>query len=73
VEVDEGVLAKLRDFFSGMKILRSTEILALAYEKGFFSQYKGMEEEAFHAAEYAARNAGCSISAKELSEYERLK
>ena len=73
VEINDNIAQKLGEFVYGINAIRSTEILALAYEKGFFSQYEGIEKEAFHAAEYAARNAGCSISAKELAEYERIK
>lgn len=73
VDLNESAGVKLEELLSGVKVFRSSELLALAYGKGFFDGYKPVAADAFHAAEYAARNAGCSISAKELAEYEKLK
>ncbi len=73
VQVNTEAAAKLGEILGGIKVIRSTEILAMAFEKGFFTQYGELEENAFHAAVHAARNAGCSITGKELTEYERMK
>ena len=55
-----------------MVAVRSTEILAVAFEKGYFDGYRNRADEAFHAALYAVRNAGCSITTHELLEYQEV-
>ncbi len=53
-------------------VIRSTEVLAVAAEKGFFRDYGADEGEAARAAMHALRYAGCSITRRELDEYEQL-
>ena len=53
-------------------VIRSTEIVAVAAEKGFYRDYGVDEAEAARAAMHALRYAGCSIARRELDEYEQL-
>ncbi len=72
VKVNQKALDELNRQLQGMAAVRSTEILAVAFEKGFFDGYGKNADAAFHAALYAVRNAGCSITTHELLEYQEL-
>ncbi len=64
----------LRDFRKAAyyPVIRSTEIIAIAAEQGFFRDYAEDEGEAARAAMHALRYAGCSVTRRELEEYEKL-
>ncbi len=65
----------LSRFISGLNnldVIRSTEMIYLAYKNGFFSNYEGIEKEAAVAALYKLKYSGCAISFKELEEYEKM-
>ncbi len=65
----------LSKFLSGMHhmdVVRSTELVYLAYKKGFFSNYEGLEHSAITAALYKLKYSGCAIGFRELEEYEKL-
>lgn len=64
--------SELKKILQGMNCIRSTEILAMAFEKGYFESFGKNEEKAFHASLYAVRKAGCSITTHELLEYQEL-
>ncbi len=70
VRISEASLNKLKDKLRGFSALRSTEIIAIAYENGYYSSFGEDETDAFHAAAYALRQAGCSITSHELADYE---
>jgi len=71
--VNEPALQRFADKTKGIRIIRSAEIVAAAAEKGFFKQYRGLENQAFHAALQALRRAGCSMTENELKEYAQFK
>ena len=71
VKVSQSSLNQLRQRIESFTALRSTEILAVAFENGYFEPFKEDEADAFHSATYALRQAGCSITSAELAEYER--
>lgn len=56
-------------FFTGFKFIRSTELIYIAYKKGFV---KIGNHDALDALLYAMKFNGCSISDEEISEIERL-
>ncbi|MCK4319570.1 hypothetical protein KAW38_03300 [Candidatus Micrarchaeota archaeon] len=62
-------LQKIHNITQGMKIFRSTEILAYAYEKGFFKSYGELEGDAVESALYSLKYSGCSIGFNEIEEY----
>lgn len=70
VKVNQKALENLNRLVQNMNAVRSTEILAIAFEKGFFDGYGKNAENAFHASLYSLRNAGCSITTHELLEYQ---
>ncbi len=69
VKVNQKALSALADLLDGITALRSTEVLAVAVEKGYFAGFGKNAVPAFQAALYALRNAGCSITTAELEEY----
>lgn len=73
IEADGRRLANWRQRVFGIRVVRSSEILTVAAEKGFFKGFGADAAQAFHAAVYALRNAGCSLTAKELAAYSQLK
>lgn len=54
-----------------IQVLRSTEILYFASKKGYFNDFKN-QKKTLNAALQALKYAGCSISEKELQEYETI-
>lgn len=54
---------------SGLCALRSSELVMLAYEKGYFKHFQKLQREAVEAALYKMKYAGCSISYAEIDEY----
>lgn len=56
----------------GITCMRSAELLAYAYRKGFFDEYKENRDTAFKASVYSLREAGCSLTSTEILEYEAL-
>lgn len=68
VSIDNAALAELSSLTAGLAIIRSAEIVAIAYEKGYFRKFKGLEKKAFEAALYAIKFKGCSIGFEEINE-----
>ena len=52
-------------------IVRSTELLAFAYEQGFMDQWRN-KREALIAALYRLKYNGCGVTIEELDEYQKL-
>ncbi|MEM4165841.1 MAG: hypothetical protein QW153_03055 [Candidatus Bilamarchaeaceae archaeon] len=55
----------------GLNAFRSSELLILGYENGFFSKYGDLEKEMLEATLYSFRFNGCSISFDEILSYVR--
>ncbi|MBU0532015.1 hypothetical protein KKB44_00820 [Candidatus Micrarchaeota archaeon] len=54
---------------SPLKALRSSELVMLAYENGYFKNFEKLEKEVIEAALYQMKYAGCSIGFDEINEY----
>jgi len=54
-----------------LRFFRSTELLLLAYEKGYFADYGELEREAVEASLYKLKCSGCAIGFEEIGEYTR--
>ena len=70
--INRNNLSKFLSGLSHMEVVRSTELIYLAYKNGFFSNYDELEAEAAEAALYKLKYSGCAISFKELEEYGKL-
>jgi hypothetical protein len=58
-------------FFRGLKFIRSSELMFLAYKKGLV-KLKNNNKQVLDALLYALKFNGCSISDEEIAEMERL-
>ncbi|NYZ60820.1 hypothetical protein H0O01_03950 [Candidatus Micrarchaeota archaeon] len=69
IMVNRGSLEKMQNLTKGMNVVRSTEALIVAYERGFLKHFDDIEKEVAEAALYRLKSAGCAISFKEIDEY----
>lgn len=69
VEVDDECLSAFGRMVSGMRFFRSSELLLLAAEKGFFKDYRELERDAIGAALYRLKYAGCAVGFTEIDAY----
>lgn len=72
VQTDHRKLEEWEPWRNGARVIRSAELVALAAQKGYFDDYGKLAGAAFLGAQAALRNAGCSITNKELNEYAEL-
>lgn len=68
VMVNRDNLNKFSDLVKGIEVSRSAEFTALAYQHGFFDDYKGLKKDVYVAALYRLKYAGCSIRYDEIEE-----
>lgn len=59
----------LRNMFNDLKIFRSVDIVALAYEQNLFDGEFDKGKLELEAALYSTKFAGCSVSEKEIEDY----
>ncbi|MCX6802469.1 MAG: hypothetical protein NT067_05165 [Candidatus Diapherotrites archaeon] len=69
VQKNQAVSEEISKRFRGLKIVRSSEIAVLAFEKGFLSKEIGEGEKALEAALYSLKYQGCAISSEEIEEF----
>jgi predicted nucleic acid-binding protein len=70
VDMDHQKLAAFNDIIPDIRIIRSSEVAAVAYEKGILSRNLGNPgKEALMATLYALKFSGCAISWQEIDEY----
>jgi predicted nucleic acid-binding protein len=73
VRVDEGQLRRLRGILPDVPVIRSAELVAVAYEKGHLTRMHGVEDKSvLEAALSALKFSGCSITWDEIGEYQRV-
>ena len=72
VKMNEGKLKRFQAIVSDMPIIRSSEVVAVAYEKGILTRMHGVEDKkVLDAALTALKSSGCAISWDEISEYQK--
>jgi len=70
VDMDHQKLAAFNDIIPDIRIIRSSEVAAVAYEKGILGRNLGNSgKEALMATLYALKFSGCAISWQEIDEY----
>ena len=69
ITTNEENLSSFSRLTKGMRFFRSSELLLLAYEKGYFSDYGALQHEAIEAALYKVKYAGCAVGFSEISDY----
>jgi hypothetical protein len=73
VEINGERLREWRKTAGAATVLRSSELLAIAAEKGYFKDFGKSEGEVLHAALFSLRSAGCSLTGRELGEYSQVR
>jgi predicted nucleic acid-binding protein len=74
VKVNNTNLIKLKEEVKGIKIIRSTEIMTIAYEKNLFQKYfqgnidKHLKKELLEGIIWGLKLKGCSISGDEIKD-----
>lgn len=69
--INKSNLSSLSDYTSDVNAFRSSELVMLAYENGFFKKFQTLERQALEAALYRIKFSGCSIRFDEISKYLR--
>jgi len=62
-------LKEFSNITSGMYAIRSSELIILAYEKGFFDHFDNMKKDLLEAALKDAKFSGCAIRFDEIEDY----
>ena len=71
VTINEDNMAQFSRATRRLRFFRSSELILLAYEKGYFSDYGDLERAAVEASLYKLKYAGCAIGFGEIGEYVR--
>lgn len=69
VMINKKNLKELSSHISALKAIRSSELVMLAYEQGYFKTFENMEKRALEAALYSTKYSGCSIGFDEIGDY----
>jgi predicted nucleic acid-binding protein len=73
VSVNRKWLRRIQEMLPKIPIIRSSEIVAVAYERGYLTQLYGIDDKKLLEASLSAlKYSGCSISWEEIDEYLRL-
>ena len=66
ITIDKKNTAKFKEYVKDIFAFRSSEVLGIAYEKGLFDKFQGMERQALEASLNSLKFNGCSISFEEV-------
>ncbi|MBM3229930.1 hypothetical protein FJZ26_05840 [Candidatus Parvarchaeota archaeon] len=66
IGTNEENLGKFQKLTSSLNLFRSSELLILAYEKGYFSSLGALELDTLEAGLYSLKYSGCAISFEEI-------
>lgn len=69
VKINKTAMEEFESITKDMAVIRSAELVALAYEQGFFKAWKELEKEFVLSLLYKVKYNGCSLSFEELDEY----
>ncbi len=68
VDINREALNEFKELTNGINMIRSSEIIALGYEYGYFKKFGDLKKDAFKAALYAIKFNGCAIGFDEINE-----
>jgi len=71
ISTDNDNLSKFKKIISKVDIIRSCELMLIAYEKGFFDSL-GDKKQVLDGLLWGLRLRGCSISGREIDEIEKM-
>ncbi|VVB65754.1 Uncharacterised protein [Candidatus Gugararchaeum adminiculabundum] len=71
IDLDHRALFTFQQYTKGIAFIRSCELVARAYELGYFENYGEIKNSAFEAAMNKVKISGCSIMSQEVDDYVR--
>lgn len=71
IEQDKSTIGEIQRMLDDIRVIRSTEIIVLAHENGYFAKFRELERDAFIAAMWATKFNGCAIGYDEIEEIVR--
>ncbi len=70
VSMDRRQLKAFQKYGKGVSVIRSSELVAVAYEKGILEKYfQGTRKQLLDASLWALKHKGCSLSVRDIKEY----
>ncbi len=69
VEINENYLQKFSEIAGDLNIVRSSELVMMAYEMGHFRKYGKLEKKTVESSLYGLKFNGCGISFSEIDEF----
>ena len=69
IKVNMDNLRTFRESTEDMNLFRSSELVAIAYEHGYFNDYGETKKDALRAALHALKFSGCSLSFSEIDSF----
>jgi hypothetical protein len=69
IMVDKKALEEFGSMTKGISAIRSSELVMLAYENGYFDHFEELKLPALEAALYTVKFSGCSLRFDEIQEY----
>lgn len=72
VMADKKSLSEFTSFTKGMTAIRSSELVMIAYENGFFDHFGDLKLQALEAALYKVKFSGCSLRFDEIEQYMKM-
>ncbi len=69
IMVNKNSFRELASQVSSLKAIRSSELVMLAYEQGYFKSFDKLQFQALEAALYKMKFSGCSIGFEEINDY----
>ncbi|MCK4327342.1 MAG: hypothetical protein KAW41_02590 [Candidatus Diapherotrites archaeon] len=71
LKLNKQIAGQLEDEVGGVDVIRSSELLAWAYENGLMEKF-GRDRNVLHASLYGLKYSGCAISNEEIEDYMKL-
>ena len=71
LKLNNKIAKRLEDEVGGISVIRSSELLAWAFENGLLKKF-GNDKSVLHASLYGLKYSGCAISNDEIEDYMRL-
>jgi hypothetical protein len=69
LDVNDKYVDEFARMTKNMSLFRSCEMLALAYEHGYFDDYRELKHDALEAALYRLKYSGCAVGMRDIEEY----
>jgi len=72
IQLDAKSINEFKKLTEGIKVCRSAEIIALAFEQGFLDEELEKSKDSLEAALWAVKYSGCAVSDQEIKDFLRI-